>query len=39
VRRIVTTLRREGYRLVSLPKLLRDNPPPRNQPSPHSLAG
>jgi peptidoglycan/xylan/chitin deacetylase (PgdA/CDA1 family) len=39
VRRIVTTLRRKGYRLVSLPKLLRDDPPPRNQPPPRSLAG
>ncbi|MDX6680773.1 MAG: peptidoglycan-N-acetylglucosamine deacetylase [Solirubrobacteraceae bacterium] len=39
VRRIVTSLRREGYRLVSLPKLLRDDPPRRDQPQPHSLAG
>ena len=39
VRRIVPALRRRGYRLVSLPTLLRDDPPPRNQPQPHSLAG
>jgi peptidoglycan/xylan/chitin deacetylase (PgdA/CDA1 family) len=39
VRTIVTTLRARGYRLVSLPKLLRDNPPPRNQPLPRSLSG
>ena len=39
VRRIVPVLRRKGYRLVSLPELLRDDPPPRNQPPPRSLAG
>jgi peptidoglycan/xylan/chitin deacetylase (PgdA/CDA1 family) len=39
VRRIVPVLRRKGYRLVSLPELLRDDPPPRDQPAPHSLAG
>ncbi len=39
VRKIVPALRRKGYRLVSLPELLRDDPPPRNQPAPHSLAG
>ena len=37
VRRIVTTLRARGYRFVSLPKLLRDNPPPRKQPVPPKL--
>ncbi|MDX6717761.1 MAG: peptidoglycan-N-acetylglucosamine deacetylase [Solirubrobacteraceae bacterium] len=36
---IVPTLRRRGYRLVSLPALLRDDPPPRHQPAPHNLAG
>ena len=39
VRRIVPALRREGYRLVALPELLRDDPPPREQPAPRSLAG
>jgi peptidoglycan/xylan/chitin deacetylase (PgdA/CDA1 family) len=39
LRRIVPALRREGYRLVSLPELLRDDPPPRTQPTPRSLAG
>ncbi len=39
VRRIVTTLRARGYRFVSLPKLLRDNPPPRRQPLPGDLEG
>lgn len=39
VRRIVPVLRGKGYRLVSLPELLRDDPPPRDQPAPHSLAG
>jgi peptidoglycan/xylan/chitin deacetylase (PgdA/CDA1 family) len=31
VRRIVPALRARGYRFVSLPKLLHDNPPPRKQ--------
>jgi peptidoglycan-N-acetylglucosamine deacetylase len=39
LRTIVPALRRRGYRLVSLPALLRDDPPPRHQPAPHSLAG
>ncbi len=39
LRKIVPELRRKGYRLVSLPELLRDDPPPRNQPTPRSLAG
>lgn len=34
VRRIVTRLRSRGYRLVSLPKLLQDDLPPRRQPLP-----
>ena len=39
VRKLVPALRRKGYRLVSLPELLRDDPPPRNQPPPRSLSG
>jgi peptidoglycan/xylan/chitin deacetylase (PgdA/CDA1 family) len=39
VKRIVPALRRKGYRLVSLPEMLGDDPPPRHQPEPHSLAG
>jgi peptidoglycan/xylan/chitin deacetylase (PgdA/CDA1 family) len=39
VRKIVPALRRSGYRLVSLPVLLRDDPPPHHQPEPRSLAG
>jgi peptidoglycan/xylan/chitin deacetylase (PgdA/CDA1 family) len=39
IRKIVPALRRKGYRLVSVPELLRDDPPPRHQPEPHSLAG
>jgi peptidoglycan/xylan/chitin deacetylase (PgdA/CDA1 family) len=39
LRLIVTRLRAAGYRLVSLPKMLRDDPPPRSQPLPRSLAG
>jgi peptidoglycan/xylan/chitin deacetylase (PgdA/CDA1 family) len=39
VRKIVPALRRKGYRLVSLPALLRDDPPPRHQAAPRSLAG
>jgi peptidoglycan/xylan/chitin deacetylase (PgdA/CDA1 family) len=39
VQKIVPALRRKGYRLVSLPQMLRDDPPPRDQPEPHSLAG
>jgi peptidoglycan/xylan/chitin deacetylase (PgdA/CDA1 family) len=36
VRMLVPALRRRGYRLVSLPELLRDDPPPRHQPAPRS---
>ena len=36
---IVKALRRRGYRLVTVPQLLRDDPPPGGQPLPHSLAG
>ena len=39
VRRIVTTLRARGYRFVSLPKLLHDNPPARRQPLPNKPGG
>lgn len=39
VRKIVPALRRKGYRLVSIPELLRDDPPPHHQSAPHSLAG
>lgn len=39
LRKIVPALRRKGYRLVSLPDLLRNDPPPRTQPQPRSLAG
>jgi peptidoglycan-N-acetylglucosamine deacetylase len=37
--RIVGALRRRGYTLVTVPQLLRDDPPPGGQPLPHSLAG
>jgi peptidoglycan/xylan/chitin deacetylase (PgdA/CDA1 family) len=33
-RMIVPALRRRGYRLVSVPELLRDDPPPRRQRAP-----
>jgi peptidoglycan/xylan/chitin deacetylase (PgdA/CDA1 family) len=39
LRRIVPALRRRGYRLVSVPELLRGDPPPHDQPAPRSLAG
>ena len=39
VRRLVPALRRRGYRLVSLPDLLRDDPPPRDQKVPRSFGG
>lgn len=39
VRRVVPALRRRGYRFVTVPELLRDDPPPRHQPPPRSLAG
>jgi len=34
VRMLVPALRRRGYKLVSVPELLRDDPPPRRQPAP-----
>jgi peptidoglycan/xylan/chitin deacetylase (PgdA/CDA1 family) len=33
VPRIVRALRKRGYRLVTVPRLLRENPPPRRQPA------
>jgi peptidoglycan-N-acetylglucosamine deacetylase len=37
--RIITRLRQRGYKLVTVSQLLADDPPPRNQPPPHSLSG
>lgn len=37
--RIITQLRQRGFRLVTISQLITDDPPPRNQPPPHSLAG
>ncbi len=37
--RIITRLRQRGFRLVTISQLVADDPPPRNQPPPHSLAG
>lgn len=36
---IVRGLRKKGYRLVTVPQLLHDDPPPRDQPAPRSLSG
>ncbi len=36
---IIQTLRARGYRLVTVPQLLRDDPPPPGQPLPSSLRG
>jgi peptidoglycan-N-acetylglucosamine deacetylase len=36
---IVRALRDRGYRLVTVPQLLRDDPPPGGQRLPHALAG
>lgn len=36
---IIRRLRARGYRLVSVPRLLRDAPPPRGQGPPPNLAG
>lgn len=36
---IVKGLRRKGYKLVTVPRLLHDDPPPHNQPPPRSLSG
>ena len=37
--RIITPLRQRGFHPVTISKLLADDPPPRGQPAPHSLAG
>jgi peptidoglycan/xylan/chitin deacetylase (PgdA/CDA1 family) len=37
--RIILRLRQRGYRLVTIPKLIADDPPPRNQPPPRPLSG
>ncbi|MGI8429377.1 MAG: polysaccharide deacetylase family protein [Solirubrobacteraceae bacterium] len=37
--RIITALRARGYRLVTVPRLLLDNPPPVNQQLPGGLGG
>jgi peptidoglycan/xylan/chitin deacetylase (PgdA/CDA1 family) len=37
--RIIHQLRKRGYRLVTVPDLLRDDPPLRGQPPPHPLSG
>jgi peptidoglycan/xylan/chitin deacetylase (PgdA/CDA1 family) len=37
--RIITRLRQRGFHLVTISRLVADDPPPRNQPPPHSLAG
>jgi peptidoglycan/xylan/chitin deacetylase (PgdA/CDA1 family) len=37
--RIIERLHQRGYRLVTIPKLLEDDPPPATQSSPQTLAG
>ena len=37
--RIITRLRQRGFKLVTLSQLVKDDPPPRHQPAPHSLSG
>jgi peptidoglycan-N-acetylglucosamine deacetylase len=37
--RIITAIRRHGYRLVTISQLLVDDPPPRHQPAPEPLSG
>jgi len=37
--RIIAGLRARGYRLVTAPELLRDDPPPVGQPAPVNLSG
>lgn len=39
LRTLVPALRKRGYRLVSVPRLLRDDPPSHHQPAPRSLSG
>jgi len=37
--RIIVRLRQRGYKLVTIPQMLTENPPPRGQPEPPSLSG
>jgi peptidoglycan/xylan/chitin deacetylase (PgdA/CDA1 family) len=37
--RIIRLLTKRGFHLVTVPQLVRDDPPPRNQPPPRSLSG
>jgi peptidoglycan/xylan/chitin deacetylase (PgdA/CDA1 family) len=37
--RIIERLRQRGYRLVTVPKLVHDDPPPHSQPPPQTLTG
>jgi peptidoglycan/xylan/chitin deacetylase (PgdA/CDA1 family) len=37
--RIIRRLRQRGFRLVSVARLVKDDPPPRHQPSPRPLSG
>jgi peptidoglycan-N-acetylglucosamine deacetylase len=37
--RIILRLRQRGYRLVTVPQLVADDPPPRHQPAPLPLSG
>jgi hypothetical protein len=37
--RIVVRLRQRHYKLVTIPQMLAENPPPRGQPEPKSLSG
>jgi peptidoglycan-N-acetylglucosamine deacetylase len=37
--RIITRLRQRGYRLVTVPQMLKENPPRRGTPVPTSLSG
>jgi peptidoglycan/xylan/chitin deacetylase (PgdA/CDA1 family) len=36
---IITKLRAEGYHLVTIPRLLLDDPPPHGEPLPPNLSG
>jgi peptidoglycan-N-acetylglucosamine deacetylase len=37
--RIIVRLRQRGYKLVTVPQMLAENPPPRGQPEPPSVSG
>ncbi len=37
--RIITRLRQRHFKLVTVSQLVKDDPPPRHQPAPHSLSG